>query len=277
MRDLLRFLIKFHFPILFLILEMVCLVLMVNNTNYQRAKFLNSSNRLTGEVYLSFHNAGQYFSLRKANEELARDNAALRARIFSGLPSEEFVDSLINSTKDSLLSYRLIAVRVINNSVNKGFNYLTLDKGSSDGIKPDMGIICGNGVVGIVIDVSENFSTALSLLNPMTRISARLKHSKYYGTVLWQDRDYQRADLTEIPFHVELQIGDSVATSGYSVIFPENILIGTISSFSKGEGKNFYQIKLDLAADFKNLYNVYVIENRSAEERIKLEEETVNE
>ena len=253
------------------------MVLMVNNTSYQRAKFLNSSNRLTGKVYLSFHNAGQYFSLRKANEELARENAALRARLFSGSPSNEIVDSLINANKDSLLTYRFIAAQVINNSVNKGFNYLTLDKGSADGIKPDMGIICGKGTVGIVINVSKNFSTALSILNPMTRISARLKNSKYYGTVLWQNRDYQRADLAEIPFHVDSQVGDSVVTSGYSAIFPENILIGTISSFSKGEGKNFYQIKLDLAADFKSLYNVYVIEYRYAEEHSKLEEETINE
>ena len=271
MRSLFRFLIRNYAFLLFIILEVISLVFIFNYNSFQRAKFLNSSNRLTGSIYNSYSAVIQYFHLRKINNELAKENADLRNSL--ELVSAQLIDSeSLDIQLDS--TFRFVEARVINNSVNKQQNYITLNRGSKHGIKPDQGIISGSGIVGVVTSVSESFSMGLSVLNPRWSVSAKLKKSGFYGSLVWNGDDYRTAELNEIPFHIDISVGDTVVTSGYSSVFPEGLLIGTIQEFSQPEGENYYVIDVLLSTDFKSVAYVEVIENINSEELIELKQET---
>ena len=168
-------------------------------------------------------------------------------------------------------TFQYTSARVINNSVNRPFNYITLNKGRKDGIKPDQGIISASGIVGVVTNVSESYSVGLSVLNRRWSISAKLKKSGYFGSLFWQGNNYRMASLMEIPYHVEISPGDTVVTSGYSSVFPEGIMIGTIQSFDQSEGENYYNIQVELSTDFRALSYVEVVENVNREEINQLE------
>jgi rod shape-determining protein MreC len=160
---------------------------------------------------------------------------------------------------------------VINNSTNLASNYLTLDKGYHDGIRKDMAVIYPNGIVGIVNEVSSNFSSVVSLLHPKARISARLKKSDYVGTVIWEGESDTVVTLKDIPTHVKIEVGDTVFTSGYSLLFPEGILIGKVSKFDISHGKGFYHIDVRLSTNFNNIRYVYVVKNLLKDELEELE------
>ncbi len=155
------------------------------------------------------------------------------------------------SIGDSL--FHFISAKVINNSVNKQYNYITLNKGRKDGIKPDQGIVNSDGVVGIITNVSESFSVGFSVLNKRWGVSAKHKKSGTFGPISWDGHDYQYANLKGIPFHVELAIGDTIVTSSYSSVFPEGVFIGTVSEFEEPSGENYYNIIIKLAVNFKAL------------------------
>ena len=273
MRSLFRLLIKNYPFLLFLFLEVVSVVLIVNYNSFQRSSFLNSSNAVSASIYNSYSGVVQYFRLAKVNASLAEENAQLRNTI------DKYENALIDSASyfnKQDTSFRFIPARVINNSVNKQQNYITLNKGRKDGVKPDQGIISANGVVGIVTNVSESYSMGLSVLNPRWSVSAKLKKSGFYGSLIWNGQDYKKAALNEIPFHIDLQVGDTIVTSGYSSVFPEGILIGTIASYARPEGENYYTIDVLLSADFKSVTYVEVIDNTKIEELRTLKQTTEN-
>ena len=267
MRNLLRFLIRNNFFILFLMLEAISLVLIVNYNNFQKVKFLNASNRISGNLYNSYSSVYNYFQLTKINEQLSRDNATLRKRLQDVLLSD--IQAGLKKKANVGQNYQFVPARVINNSVNKQYNYITLNKGSEDGIMPDMGIVGPDGVVGVITNVSDHFSTGQSLLNKRWSVSAKI--NDYFGSLIWDGLDYTSASLNEIPFHVNLSIGDKVVTSSYSSIFPEGILIGTVKDFRHESGKNFYNITVELSSDFKSLSYVEVVYNVYGEEQEELE------
>ncbi len=257
---------------LFIFLEVISLVFVFNYNSFQRSKFLNSSNRISAGFYNSVSSVLQYFELGKVNEQLSAENARLHTLLqFSFPDTSDFTQSEAyrKLAEDSLFAFT--PAKIINNSVNKQQNYLTLNKGRKDGVEPDQGIISTDGIVGVVTAVSESFSMGLSLLNPRWNVSAKLKESGFYGSLAWSGEDYQFADLLEIPFHVEIAVGDSVVTSGYSAIFPEGLMIGVIEDFSQPEGENYYKIKVRLSTNFKSIRHVEVIENRKKEELEQLE------
>lgn len=235
-------------------------------------QYLNSANYVSATVYNSFNSVIQYFELAKVNKSLAEENARLKS------PSELFLSETQESDSVSSLfievdsSYRYISARVINNSVNKALNYLTLNKGKKDGVKPDMGIVSTQGIVGLIVSVSESYSVGFSVLNSRWGVSAKLKNSGYFGPLAWNGEDYQMTELMEIPFHVELAVGDTVVTSSYSATFPEGVMIGTIQSFNKPDGENFYQIQVKLATNFKSVHYVDIIDNLDREELNRLNE-----
>lgn len=266
MRSLIRYLIKNHAFVLFVLLEILALTMVFSYNSFQKAKYLNSANRISGSVYNSFQSVKNYFGLTKVNRELAEENARLHMILENRNGWESFRDTLPEFFQISDSTFRFIPAQVINNSVNRPFNYITLNKGSRHGIKPDMGIVSTRGIVGVVAQVSESYSMGLSLLNRRWSVSAKLDKSGYFGSLVWQDNDYRIASLTEIPLHVEISTGDTVVTSGYSSIFPEGILVGTISDFSQPDGENYYDIEVKLAVDFKSLSYVEVIENLDREE-----------
>jgi rod shape-determining protein MreC len=255
-------LLKNHAFVLFILLETLALAMVFNYNSFQKATYLNSANRVTGKVYSIYQSVTGYFGLTKINRELAQENARLRMLLEN---QPEFVantDSIFLTLPESDSVYHFIPAQIISNSVNRPFNYITLDKGSRHGIKPDMGIISASGIVGVVGQVSASYSMGLSVLNQRWSISAKLKKNNYYGSLIWQGTDYRTAILSEIPLHVDIAIGDTVVTSGYSSVFPEGILVGTINDFSEPDGENYYSIQVKLSVDFKNLSHVEVVENR---------------
>lgn len=276
MGNLLRYLLKNYAFVLFLALEGVALSLVFSHNSYQRSKYLNSANRLSGTVYSKYNSFVSYFHLARENKKLSEENARLRTVIenFPGMIIPR--DSILQewNVKDTIFSFT--PATVINNSVNKPFNYITLNKGSEHGIKPDQGIISGKGIVGVITHVSESYSVGLSVLNRRWSISAMLEDSGIFGSLVWSGMNHQIANLAEIPLHVEITPGDTVVTSGYSSIFPRGILIGTIEKVTRPEGENYYTIEVKLSPDFKKLEHVEVIGNFHRSEIIELEKKTEN-
>jgi len=270
MRNLFRFIIKFHFFILFIIIESFSLFLFIQNNTYQKASFINSSNQITGYIYSAYHSMAEYLLLKTANNDLARENAYLRNVIKRSIKTDK---EYWNVVRDSVKNrhYHYTPAKVINNSVNRQNNYITLNKGANQGIEPEMGVVSPNGVVGIVRNVSGNFSSVISLLNNSLSISAKIKKNGYYGSLVWDGRDNTIVSLKEIPYHVRISAGDTVVTSGYSAIFPEGLPIGVINDYELKKGANFYYISVRLLNDFRHLSYVYVIENLFKEERKELE------
>lgn len=249
MRNLLQFISKNHVLLLFILLELCAFLMIVQNNHFQRAAFINSTNGITANTFQTLNNWQNYFSLKSANEQLALENAKLQT-----LLSHKGA----NDTIASILPKQYIPAMVINNSVAKRNNYLTLDKGKSHGVKKGMGVVTSNGVIGIVKEVSEHFSSVLSVLHGKSKTSVVLQHSNYFGSLEWKGANYQNAVVNDIPSHVELNIGDTIISSGYSSIYPANIPIGTISKINTKPHKNFHQIDIQFLEDFKQLKYVYI-------------------
>ncbi len=271
MRNLVIFLWKYNFFLLFLILEFFCTYLIVQNNNFQRTSFINSSTKVIGNVQSFVNSITEYLNLRNANDALIRENAQLR----SMLPDAFYLDSLFRkSIKDTLhhQQYAYITAKVVNNTINRRNNYLTLNKGSLQGVHPEMGLISSNGVVGIVKDVSPHYSTAISLLHKDFRISGKLSKSNHIGSIVWDGLDASTASFLDIPKNAPVHIGDTIITSSYSSIFPEGILIGTVKTCDLKTGNNFYAIKVNLSTNFYTLNYVYVVENMLKDEERALED-----
>ncbi|HEY3369837.1 MAG TPA: rod shape-determining protein MreC [Prolixibacteraceae bacterium] len=276
MRSLFRFLLRNYFLMMFLALEAFSLVLMVNFNNYQRVTFFNSSSNFVGTVYEKFSSFDDYFSLGRTNVRLAAENASLRKELQLRIMQQEKYPTTRPDTVEAP-AYVFTSAKVISNSVNKQFNYITLNKGSRQGIKQDMGIIDADGVVGVITNVSPNYSTGLSLLNKRLSIPAKITKNNYFGSLVWDGEHYNTADLREIPFHIIVNVGDTVVTSGFSNIFPDGIMIGTIKSYDVESGTNFYNIKVELSTNFKTVKFVEVVQNTKRDELIKLESNNVGE
>jgi rod shape-determining protein MreC len=261
---------------MFLALEAISFVLMVSFNNYQRVTFFNSSSNFIGSVYEKYSSMDDYFSLSRTNARLAADNASLRKQVERLKALQEKYPVNRPDTVDAP-AYVFTSAKVISNSVNKQLNYITINKGSRHGIKKDMGIIDASGVVGVITDVSPNYATGLSLLNKRLSIPAKITKNNYFGSLVWDGEHFNTADLKEIPFHIMVNVGDTVVTSGYSNIFPEGIMIGTIKKFDVESGTNFYNIKVQLSTNFKTIKYVEVVQNTKRDELIKLESNNVSE
>lgn len=273
MRNLFAFVVKHNFIFVFLLLQVICIWLMVQNNGYQGSHVLNSSNQAVANVYESAANTKEYFSLKQENEKLARENSILRNFLkanYAVLPLKEF-------TKNDTLykqQYSYINAKVVNSSVNKRRNFLTLNVGSEQGITQDMAVMAGDGIVGIVTNVSRNFSSAMSLLHKDVRVNCQLKKDGSYGPLVWEGGDYKFCLLTDIPTHAKIANGDTVITSELSGIFPEGIMVGTIESFERRKNESYYTAKVKLSADLKKVNHVYVIKNKFKNERDSIEQTT---
>ena len=208
--------------------------------------------------------------MAKVNQELSEENARLHAQLES-IPA--FLNDSVSIQEINIGDkvFRFSSAKVINNSVNRPYNYITLNKGRKDGIKPDQGIINADGVVGLITNVSESYSVGFSVLNKRWGVSAKHKKSGTFGPISWDGDDYRYVNLNGIPFHVDLAIGDTIVTSSYSSVFPEGIFIGTISGFEEPAGENYYIITIKLAVNFKSLNYVEVIDNLKRDEIKTLE------
>lgn len=270
MRNLILFIWKHYFFFLFLLLEVGCIYLVVQNNYYQKASFVNSSNSISANILQTSTNVEQYFLLKDANEKLAKENADLRSHILTSFDISVNRNYTVNDTVYHQ-KYSYTSAKVVNVSTNMRNNYLTLNKGEKDGIQNDMAVITSTGIVGQVKDVSENFCTVMSVLHSKVTISSKIKKDGSYGPLTWDGVDFRYATLTDIPTHVRLVKGDTIVTTAFSRTFPENILIGTVESFERPTGKYFYTIKVKLSTDFKKLTYVYIVKNIHKAEQEELE------
>jgi len=270
MRNILVFIIRYHFLLLFVLLEIFAITLLVNSTYYQSSAILKAGSRVTGRFYTSISNATDYLKLRTTNEQLAQENAMLRQMKGVSFLKNDTSSFWVNDTLHKQ-QYQYIVSKVVLNTVGKRNNYIMLDKGSRSGIKKDMAVITSNGIVGTVVNVSENFSWVMSLLNKHTRISGRITKNNQMGTVVWNGVDHMYGTLTDIPAHVKIAKGDTIVSSGYSYIFPAGIMMGTISDFRVEQGDHFYIIPFKFSVDFNALQYVYVVKNLMKDEQEALE------
>lgn len=270
MHDLLDFLIKYSKWLLFVIYVAISCVLLFHNNPYQHYIFLTSANAVSSAVYGSAENVTSYFHLHDINEDLQSQNARLEAQLLDLQTklekfelNEEFDSIMADTVK---LQYDFILANVISNSITRGHNYITINKGRKDGIKPEMGVVDQNGVVGVVNVVGNNASRIISLLNPKMRLSCKIKGSEYFGSLVWDGKNPEEAVLEEMPRHEKFKKGDTIVTSGYSAVFPPGIPVGTIISHAKEHDDNFYALRIKLFTDFNRLSTVRVITNEMVEE-----------
>lgn len=269
MRNLLNFLARYNNLIIFLILEGIAFYLLSTRNSYHNSRLVNGVRGITHGIEEKINNTKSYLSLHEINENLAAENVALR-NLLAKLTRKE--SSLFFSVDDSSHKQQYLhsSAEVIENSINKQKNFFTLNKGESQGIKVNMAVISAYSVAGVIVGCSGNYSVAMSLLNPDFKLSARIKSNGYFGSLSWDGRDYRYAILSDIPQHVLVNVGDTIETTGYSAIFPEGVIVGTVSDYEKFGG-DFYKITILLSTDFKKLHFVDVIGNMKKTEQLELE------
>ena len=278
MHKLLEFLIGRRHWLLFIICEIISFTLLYRYNAYQRNVMLSSANVVSGYMMSVSSSVSSFLSLRAENRQLFDRNKQLELEILQLNHQLETMKATIlppdDIMTDSLFSnYEYISAVVVNNSVTRLLNYITINKGSKDGIEPDMGVISTHGVVGIVSMVNYRFSVIIPLLNPKWGLSCKLFNSNYYGTLMWDGRDARYANLEELPTHAEFHEGDTVVTSGFSAIFPPGIMVGTVANSDISASSGFYSLKVTLATDFRNLTTVWVVKNNLQKEQWDVEQE----
>ncbi len=276
MRNILRFLAKYSTILLFIVMQGVSLYLLFNYNNFQQSALFSTANRLNGWIYTIEEKVYGYFNLRENNESLLRENNELGLRIAH---LESALRTYTDSTKIPLLrmkqaeEFSLIPARVIQNSVIHYRNYITLNVGKVDGVKPEMGVASADGIVGVISLVTNYYSVVIPVLNRDQRFSCKLKNMKASGSLTWDGFDRRFAYLEEIPPYVAVSKGDTVVTSGFSAVFPEGLMVGTVEDYKVSDDANYLRLKIRLATRFDALSNVRVIRYKHRDELKKLEKE----
>jgi rod shape-determining protein MreC len=254
----------------FLVLELVAMWMFLDNNQFQGARFFNSTNSMVAAINGFSKNTVDYFNLRQINRDLAEENARLRYELEKR--SRQLEGTTATPADSAIIKqFDFVTAKVVNNSVSRFTNFLTINKGSHDGIEPGMAVISQRGAVGKVKVTSRHYSVVTSLLNVDVMISGVLKRTGHFGTVQWDGADPDFIMLKYIPRHVKPVVGDTVITSGYSGVFPEGILIGTVADVKLSKEAPFYLINVKLAQDFRSLAWVTVIRNRLLPELDSLE------
>jgi rod shape-determining protein MreC len=255
---------------MFFTLEILAFVLIYRFNNYQKASFVNYTTGVTSSFYNRVSDVESYFKLRTVADSLQRENARLHNQLLTSYYQNNLTTKTIS---DSVYKqqYTYLAARVVNNSVTKRNNYITINRGRLHGVMPEMAVISESGIVGIVLNVSDHYATVLSFLNNNCKISAKLERTQAFGSLVWDGKDPRYARLLDVNKHVPIKVNDLVITSNYSTIFPEGIPIGRISDFSIDAGDNFHTIQVQLFTDFSTLSTVYVINNLLKNEQKNLE------
>ncbi len=265
MYNLIRFIQKHNFILLFLLLEVVCMVLLMTSQGFHKQIIVNQTNDVVGKLYETGSNVSEYFHLRSINRKLADENAMLRQQLAVSIDTSSTGCVLSNEADHDTL-YRYISARVVNNSINQVNNYITINKGRMDGIKKDMGVISSDGIVGVVSDVSSHYATVLSLLHSYSVTSVRFKNNQHLANLKWGTNNFRYGTIEDIPTHILLKTGDTVVTSCYSYIFPEDLMVGTIQKVIVSPTGDLNKAKIKFATNFSTLRQVFVIENKARPE-----------
>ena len=244
MRNLLNFFLKYNYWFLFILLEVISFTLLFRFNNYQGSAFFTSSNQLAGMVYETANKVTGYFHLKTINDDLVQKNVELE-----------------------------LQMEQLRSTLTRVDNYITLDKGERDGIRPEMGVIDGNGIVGIVYQTSANYSVVIPVLNSKSSISCKIKRSDYFGFLKWDGGSSQYATIKDMPRHSLFSLGDTIVTSGHSAVFPGGIPVGTVEDMTDSHDGLSYLIKVKLFTDFARLNDVRVIARKELEEQLELEQQ----
>jgi rod shape-determining protein MreC len=269
MQQIINFVIRNKTFLLFLLLFGISIAFTIQSHSYHKSKFINSANFITGGIYKKANGINQYFNLKEENQILVEENKKLKSLLFN-IVSDTLNDISID-TSNFDTPFKLIAAKVYNNDYSNTDNYLTLSKGKKDSIRQDFGVITSKGIIGIINNTSTNFSTVLSILNTKSRINAQLKNSNHIGSLIWNAKSPEFTQLTDISKFAPIKIGDTIVTGGQSSIFPKDIPIGEIESFTLDIGGDTYTVQVRLFNDMTNIGHVFIIENLYAEEIKSLE------
>ena len=258
MNNLLNFFVKHSAWFIFAVYVILSLVLLFKDNPYQQSVYLTSANSVSAAVYKALNNVTSYFHLRDINESLQERNAALETELIElrNLMNDMALQSPDSLRQPALKQYSFVMAQVISNSIAQPNNYITINRGGLDGIKPEMGVIDQNGVVGIVNVVGPHASRVISLLNPHMRLSCKLKGSGFFGSLVWDGKSPQLAVLEELPKHITFNKGDTIVTSGYSAVFPEGIIVGTVEGLARGMSDSFVSLRIRLTTNFSQLRSV---------------------
>ena len=263
MNNLLNFFVKHSAWFIFAIYVILSLVLLFKDNPYQQSVYLTSANRVSAAVYKAFNGVTSYFHLRDINESLQERNAALEMELIE--LRNQMADMALASPdslhQPALKQYSFVMAQVISNSIANPNNYITINRGYLDGVNPEMGVIDQNGVVGIVNVAGPHAARVISLLNPHMRLSCKLRDSGFYGSLVWDGKSPQFAVLEELPKHITYHKGDTIVTSGYSAVFPEGIIVGTVDGLARGMTDSFVSLRIRLTTNFSQLSSVRVITN----------------
>ena len=274
MRNLLDFLSRHNHWFVFVLLEVISAVLLFRYNSYQGSVWFSSANAVSGKLFELNSAVGQYFSLIDVNEQLTQRNIYLEREV------EQLSEKLRTATRDSSLVEKMqknviaglqtIPAKVVSSSLDKANNFITIDKGSLDGVKKDMGVICGTGVVGIVYLTSDHYSVIIPVLSQQSSISGAIKGRGYFGYLKWTGGSPASAYVDDIPRHAHFKLGEYVVTSGYSSVFPPGIFVGRIKHVYNSENGMSYRLKVDLSTDFTRLRDVCVINDPEMDKKLEI-------
>ena len=277
MRNLLNFFLKYNYWFLFVLLEVISFALLFRFNSYQGSAFFTSANRVAGAVYDAANNVTGYFHLKTINDELVQKNVELELQV------ERLREALTEATGDSsgieqmkqeaLQGYDIFKASVINNSITHADNYITINKGTADGVRSEMGVVNGSGVVGIVYLTSSHHSIVIPVLNSKSSISCKIKKSDYFGFLKWDGGSSEYAYVKDMPRHSLFSLGDTIVTSGHSAVFPSGIPIGTVDDIADSHDGLSYLLRVKLFTDFARLNDVRVIAEKGQEEQLELEKQ----
>lgn len=276
MQQIISFLFKNKYALLFLLLELIAIFFTIQSHSFHRSKFINSANMLTGGIYNRINNFKELVLLKEDNKRLSEENVHLRNLLELREIDFKISDSTVLDTTNYYQKYNYTSAKVISNNFRKNNNYLTIDKGKSEGIESDLGVINNKGIIGITKSRSNHYATVLSILNVNSRINVKLLNSDHFGSLSWNNVDYNTVQLLDLPIQASIKIGDTIITGGRSTIFPEGIPVGTIKNF-KTKNNNYEYINITLFNDMSSIGFVEIITNFHKSEINDLEEKASNE
>ena len=278
MRNLLLLLAKYGSTILFILLEVLCFYIIISFNKSQGEIWRHSTNLLTGNINQRVQNTSDYFALEAINDSLLTENARLLESIINyRVFSKENDFQEFESLDSNLVEYKFIPSRITNKSFNKRNNYITLNKGAQDSIKIGMGVVSSNGIVGIVKEVSKNYSLVMTILHSQSRISAGIKNNDYHGTLIWDEMNPLKIKLRDLPKHAEVSVGDTIITSGFSTVFPYGIEIGKVQDYFSESNEDALELEVVLFNDIPATTHAYIIRSSLQKEKIDIESEVEDE
>lgn len=274
MRNLIDFLARHNHWFLFILLEVLSFVLLFHYNSYQGSVWFSSANAVSGKVFECNASVTQYFSLVDVNKTLTERNIYLERQV------EQLTEQLEKAGRDSTEIERMqtsvlkdcntIPAKVVSCSLNKLNNFITIDKGYADGVRKDMGVVCGTGVVGIVYLVSEHYSVLIPVLSSVSNISCTIRSRGYFGYLHWKGGSPEEAYIDDIPRHARFKLGDVIVTSGYSSVFPPGIVVGKIKHVYNSANGLSYRLKITLSTDFGRLRDVCVINDKEMDRKLEI-------